>query len=190
MQVRQPEAVELARHERELLPVVRRPHVVERPVGREPHADPVGGPDGRDAFDHFLQEAVAVLDAAAVPVRAVVRPRLEEGVDQVAVGRMHFHAVEPRRLCPCRGLPVVVHHPWHLGRFQGPWDFVRLLAGRGVDGRLVDLDGRGCDGGLAAVEATMFNPLMLVEGIEPSADPILLARPAAYAVSYSRRLAN
>lgn len=39
-------------------------------------------------------------------------------------------------------------------------------------------------------KTTMFNPLVLVEGIEPSADPILLARPAAYAVSYSRRLAN
>ena len=39
-------------------------------------------------------------------------------------------------------------------------------------------------------KATMFSPLILVDGIEPSADPILLARPAAYAVSYSRRLAN
>ena len=36
----------------------------------------------------------------------------------------------------------------------------------------------------------MFNPLVLVDGIEPSADPILLARPAAYAVSYGRRLAK
>lgn len=36
----------------------------------------------------------------------------------------------------------------------------------------------------------MFNPLLLTEGIAPSQDPILLARPAAYAVSYSRRLAH
>jgi catalase len=33
----------------------------------------------------------------------------------------------------------------------------------------------------------MFNPLQLPKGIEPSDDPILLARPAAYAVSLSRR---
>ena len=39
-------------------------------------------------------------------------------------------------------------------------------------------------------KATMFNPLILVDGIEASDDPILLARPAAYAVSYGRRLAN
>lgn len=35
---------------------------------------------------------------------------------------------------------------------------------------------------------TMFNPLVLVDGIDASDDPILLARPAAYAVSYQRRL--
>lgn len=34
----------------------------------------------------------------------------------------------------------------------------------------------------------MFNPLSLVSGIEPSGDPVLLARPAAYGVSYSQRL--
>lgn len=37
-------------------------------------------------------------------------------------------------------------------------------------------------------KATMFNPLALVDGIEASEDPILLARPGAYAVSYGRRL--
>ena len=37
-------------------------------------------------------------------------------------------------------------------------------------------------------KTTMFNPLTLVDGIEASQDPILLARPAAYAVSYGRRL--
>ena len=33
----------------------------------------------------------------------------------------------------------------------------------------------------------MFNPLALPAGIEPSADPVLLARPAAYAVSFGQR---
>ncbi|MDP8566317.1 catalase family peroxidase [Methylophilus aquaticus] len=42
----------------------------------------------------------------------------------------------------------------------------------------------------AAEKPLMFNPLLLPEGIAPSQDPILLARPAAYAVSYGRRLAN
>lgn len=41
------------------------------------------------------------------------------------------------------------------------------------------------------VEKTlMFSPLSLTDGIEASEDPILLARPAAYAVSYGRRLAQ
>jgi len=42
--------------------------------------------------------------------------------------------------------------------------------------------------GVKLEKATMFNPLALVDGIEASEDPILLARPGAYAVSYGRRL--
>jgi catalase len=41
--------------------------------------------------------------------------------------------------------------------------------------------------GVAYEKATMFNPLALVDGIEASEDPVLLARPGAYAVSYGRR---
>ncbi|SFK51115.1 catalase family peroxidase [Methylophaga sulfidovorans] len=36
----------------------------------------------------------------------------------------------------------------------------------------------------------MFNPLALTDGIEASEDPILLARPSAYAISYGRRLSG
>lgn len=42
--------------------------------------------------------------------------------------------------------------------------------------------------GVMFEKTTMFNPLTLVDGIEASEDPILLARPGAYAVSYGRRL--
>ena len=44
--------------------------------------------------------------------------------------------------------------------------------------------------GVAFEKSTMFTPLALVDGIAPSDDPILLARPAAYAVSYGRRLSS
>lgn len=42
----------------------------------------------------------------------------------------------------------------------------------------------------AACDAITFNPLVLPKGIKPSADPVLLARPAAYGVSLGRRLAE
>jgi catalase len=42
--------------------------------------------------------------------------------------------------------------------------------------------------GEAFAKTNMYNPLALTDGIEPSNDPILLARPGAYAISYSRRL--
>ena len=40
----------------------------------------------------------------------------------------------------------------------------------------------------AAEKKLAFNPLLLVDGIAPSKDPILLARPVAYSVSVVRRL--
>ena len=39
----------------------------------------------------------------------------------------------------------------------------------------------------ATEKKLMFSPTNLVDGIAPSADPILLARPIAYAISFSRR---
>lgn len=50
--------------------------------------------------------------------------------------------------------------------------------------RAVDANGKAFE------TANMFNPLALMDGIEPSADPILLARPSAYAVSFGRRLSG
>jgi catalase len=41
---------------------------------------------------------------------------------------------------------------------------------------------------VAAQKAIMFSPLNLQPGIEPSADPVLLIRPAAYGVSFSQRI--
>jgi catalase len=41
---------------------------------------------------------------------------------------------------------------------------------------------------VAAQKSIMFSPLNLQSGIEPSADPVLLARPAAYGVSFSQRI--
>jgi catalase len=41
---------------------------------------------------------------------------------------------------------------------------------------------------VSAQKGIMFNPLSLPVGIEASADPVLLARPPAYGVSYAQRL--
>src|SRR5882672_6245995 len=41
---------------------------------------------------------------------------------------------------------------------------------------------------VTAQKLIMFSPLNLQSGIEPSADPVLLARPAAYGVSFSQRI--
>ncbi|HYN62692.1 MAG TPA: hypothetical protein VET87_24605 [Rubrivivax sp.] len=43
------------------------------------------------------------------------------------------------------------------------------------------------DGGGACLAIT-FNPLVLPKGVEPSADPLIAARAAPYAVGLGRRL--
>src|SRR4029077_70445 len=105
-----------------------------------------------------LQEAITILNAPAVLVGAAIRLRLEELVDQVAVGGVNFNAVETGFLRSKGGSPVVVHDPRNLGGFQRPWDFVRLFASGRVDFWLIDLDGRGSDGGLAPVETAVGGP--------------------------------
>lgn len=58
---------------------------------------------------------------------------------------------------------------------------VVLPAGKLVIDKVEPTLGGACD-------KITFNPLVLPKGIKPSADPVLLARPAPYAVSLGRRL--
>ena len=58
-----------------------------------------------------------------------------------------------------------------------------ITAGRLVIDKVEAGTGGACD-------PITFNPLVLPKGIEPSDDPVLHARSAAYAVSLSRRLSG
>ena len=62
-----------------------------------------------------------------------------------------------------------------------PDDRVVVPAGKLVIDQVDAADGGACD-------KITFNPLVLPKGIKPSADPVLLARPAPYGVSLGRRL--
>jgi catalase len=66
--------------------------------------------------------------------------------------------------------------PWPEGRRM-------ITAGRLVIDKVEAGTGGACD-------PITFNPLVLPKGIEPSDDPVLHARSAAYAVSLSRRLSG
>ena len=56
-----------------------------------------------------------------------------------------------------------------------------------VDLGTITVDGVAKDQ-VAEQRRIMFTPLALIDGIAPSSDPILLIRPAAYAVSFAQRL--
>jgi hypothetical protein len=64
-------------------------------IGREAHRDAVRAPHFNQPLHHFAQQAHAVFRAAAVIVVAQVGRIAQELVDQVAIGGMELHAVEP-----------------------------------------------------------------------------------------------
>jgi catalase len=66
---------------------------------------------------------------------------------------------------------------------QWPQDRTMVTVGRLVIDKVEAGAGGACD-------PISFNPLVLPKGIEPSDDPVLLARPAAYGVSLSRRVSG
>ncbi len=83
-------------HQREVLRLHlgERTGAVEHAVGREPHAHAVAADGGHRGARDLQRQAVAAFVAAAVAVGAQVDQRVEELLDQVAVGAMQLDAVE------------------------------------------------------------------------------------------------
>lgn len=86
---------------------VRHLHPLEGRVGREADADAVGADCIADGLGDLEREARAVLERAAVLVRALVRVGLEELVEEVACvkkgvsGRLHQSLDRSDALCAC-----------------------------------------------------------------------------------------
>lgn len=98
---------------------------------------------------------------------------IEELMQRLKKGQVHF-----RLMAQIAAKDDVTDDP------SAVWPNDRLLVELGV----ISLENTVADN--AAVERNLaFNPLLLVDGIAPSNDPVLLARPAAYAISVSRKLA-
>ncbi|CUG50715.1 Hypothetical protein, putative, partial [Bodo saltans] len=84
----------------ERLDVVSGALAVVRAVGAEANPHTLLGNLSNDRSQHLLQEAQAVLDRAAVRVRALVRAGLDKLVDQVPVGAVQLCAAARHRSPP------------------------------------------------------------------------------------------
>lgn len=89
-------------------------------VGRQPDADAVGAPNLGHRLRHLQQEADAVLDRAAILIGPHIALRLQELLDQIAVGAVDLDAVEAGGERVLRALPVSLDHQRDLGGLQRP----------------------------------------------------------------------
>ena len=69
--------------------------VVLRVLRRDAHASAFRGDGGGDGIDDLHQEPTAVLDAAAVAIRAFVGPVAQELIDQIRLAPTAASSVEP-----------------------------------------------------------------------------------------------
>ena len=76
--------------------------------GRDTEADAVGAKHLDAGRRHLDGEARAVLDGAAVGVRALVRRGLQEFIDEITISAVDLDAVEAGLECAARGLAVQV----------------------------------------------------------------------------------
>ena len=103
---------------------------VEHTVRREPDADTIAA-DGRDRGARNLQrQPVAGVDAAAVAIGPHIDQRVQELLDQVAVGAMELDTVEPGVQRQLRGGHVLLHGLRDVGFGHGAWRAVGLHAQR------------------------------------------------------------
>ena len=71
-----------------------------------------------DGVDNLYQEPTAILDAAAVAVRAFVGLIAQELIDQIAVGGVDLHAVKPGRHGVSRRLSILLDDAGNFGCFE------------------------------------------------------------------------
>ncbi len=87
--------------------------------GRDAHADPVCADGIGHGVDDLDREAGTVLRGSAVGVVAVVGRRVQELVQQVAVGRVDLDSVHPCRDGIARGLHVLADEAGDFAGLQG-----------------------------------------------------------------------
>ncbi len=117
------------------------------------------GADGiADACDNFAQQAETVFDAAAIFVITLVGARLQELIQQIAIGRVNFDTVESGRRRPLRRRDVVGDNTGQFARFQSTGSFVVFLAQGCMDTVASQSDRRRRHRQGSVVEVTVGGP--------------------------------
>jgi predicted O-linked N-acetylglucosamine transferase (SPINDLY family) len=147
----------LARHIGEGAEGILVAHAMRVAARCEMQADALRAPNGDRRVHGFQHEPGAVLDGAAVGVRALVGAVLQELVEQVAVGAMQLHAIEAGRQGVLSRAAVVGDDAGNLFELQGPWHGIRALGPQQADMTLRG-DGARCDRGCRGVRRATPHP--------------------------------
>ena len=88
--------------------------VIDRRDRAQPDAGAARADRSGDRGHHFDREAHAVFDRAAIFIMAVVDAVAQKLLDQIAVGTMHFDAVEAGLHRAARSMGEIGHQPGHF----------------------------------------------------------------------------
>ena len=94
-------------------------HGIETVLRRQAYADAVLWPDLCNGIEHLVEEAHAILHAAAVLVRPGITAITQELVKQVTVCRMDFDSIEAGIFCHQRSMLVLLDDIRDLICLQG-----------------------------------------------------------------------
>src|SRR5258706_11073637 len=97
-------------------------------IGRQPYADAVGAPHLDRGLGDLDQKSHTVLDRAAILIGAQIGVRLQELLDQIAIGAMDLDTIEAGLKRIARGLPVGIDHAGDLAGLER----MRRLIGHGL----------------------------------------------------------
>ena len=109
-------------------------------------------------MNDLAQHAVAIFNTAAIKIGSLIGFRLQEFIEQIAIGGMDFHAVKTGRSGQFRSASVVLYNPGNFLGLQSSWNLMRFLTIGSVDILFVNFNRRRCHGKLAVMETAVRRP--------------------------------
>jgi hypothetical protein len=95
-------------------------HRIEGTARRYAYAYAIACPSGNHRLHYFEKKTRTVLDGTAILVGSLVTAVLKKLVDQIAISRVYFDAIEASRSCAFDGFAILFDNASDLRPFKSP----------------------------------------------------------------------